>query len=117
MEMVGGLRHLRKESNRIRRIIQEEFGRISPEDRSRERTVAVPVMDLEANTTAALHGPEGGSSMSTGWLSSNPRLVECWQFAPGRTRPMMPGLPRSAVRTLDRFRVQRTTSIRSGTRH
>jgi hypothetical protein len=32
MKMAGGLRHLRKESARIRRIIEEEFETIEPED-------------------------------------------------------------------------------------
>lgn len=32
MKMVGGLRHLRKETARIMRIIDEEFERIDPED-------------------------------------------------------------------------------------
>jgi hypothetical protein len=33
MQMVGGLRHLRKETTRIKRLIDEEFERIEPEDR------------------------------------------------------------------------------------
>ena len=31
MQMAGGLRHLRKETARINRIIEEEFGQIEPE--------------------------------------------------------------------------------------
>jgi hypothetical protein len=31
--LAGGLRHLRKESLRIRRAVEEEFERIEPEDR------------------------------------------------------------------------------------
>ena len=33
MEMAGGLRHLRKETARIQRLIDREFERIEPEDR------------------------------------------------------------------------------------
>jgi len=33
MKMAGGLRHLRKETARIDRLIEEEFERIEPEDR------------------------------------------------------------------------------------
>ncbi len=33
VRMAGGLRHLRKESARIRRLVEEEFERIEPEDR------------------------------------------------------------------------------------
>jgi len=33
MKPFGGLRHLRKESSRIQRLIEEEFGKIEPEDR------------------------------------------------------------------------------------
>ena len=33
MKMAGGLRHLRKESARIQRLIEEEFEAIEPEDR------------------------------------------------------------------------------------
>jgi len=33
MKMAGGLRHLSKESARIRRMMEEEFERIEPEDR------------------------------------------------------------------------------------
>ena len=33
MKMVGGLRHLRKETARINKLIDEEFERIEPEDR------------------------------------------------------------------------------------
>jgi hypothetical protein len=33
MKMAGGLRHLRKETARINRLIEEEFERIEPEDR------------------------------------------------------------------------------------
>jgi hypothetical protein len=33
MKMAGGLRHLCKESARIRRMVEEEFERIEPEDR------------------------------------------------------------------------------------
>lgn len=32
MKMVGGLRHLRKETSRMNRLIEEEFERIEPED-------------------------------------------------------------------------------------
>lgn len=32
MQVVGGLRHLKKENARINRIIEEEFGQIEPED-------------------------------------------------------------------------------------
>ena len=32
MQVVGGLRHLKKENARIDRIIEEEFGQIEPED-------------------------------------------------------------------------------------
>jgi hypothetical protein len=32
MKMVGGLRHLRKETARINRLIEEEFEKIEPED-------------------------------------------------------------------------------------
>ena len=32
MRMVGGLRHLRKETSRVNRLIEEEFERIGPED-------------------------------------------------------------------------------------
>jgi len=34
MKMVGGLRHLRKETARIDKLIQEEFEKIEPEDRT-----------------------------------------------------------------------------------
>jgi hypothetical protein len=34
MKMVGGLKHLRKETARIDRIIAEEFEKIEPEDRA-----------------------------------------------------------------------------------
>jgi hypothetical protein len=33
IRMVGGLRHLRKETSRVNRLIEEEFERIEPEDR------------------------------------------------------------------------------------
>jgi hypothetical protein len=33
MKMAGGLRHLRKETRRIQRLIEGEFERIEPEDR------------------------------------------------------------------------------------
>ncbi|MCW5983530.1 MAG: hypothetical protein KIT09_35895 [Bryobacteraceae bacterium] len=33
MKVAGGLRHLRKESARLRRIVEEEFETIEPEDR------------------------------------------------------------------------------------
>jgi hypothetical protein len=33
MKMVGGLRHLRKETARINKIIEEEFEKTDPEDR------------------------------------------------------------------------------------
>jgi hypothetical protein len=33
MKMVGGLRHLRKETARINKLIEEEFEKIEPEDR------------------------------------------------------------------------------------
>lgn len=33
LKLAGGLRHLRKESARLRRIVEEEFERIEPEDR------------------------------------------------------------------------------------
>jgi hypothetical protein len=33
VKLAGGLRHLRKESTRIRRKVEEEFERIEPEDR------------------------------------------------------------------------------------
>ena len=33
MSCVGGLRHLHEETVRINRIIEDEFGRIEPEDR------------------------------------------------------------------------------------
>jgi hypothetical protein len=33
VKLAGGLRHLRKESTRIRRMVEEEFERIEPEDR------------------------------------------------------------------------------------
>jgi len=32
MRVAGGLRHLKKETARINRIIEEEFGQIDPED-------------------------------------------------------------------------------------
>ena len=32
MKMVGGLRHLRKETARINKLIEEEFEKIEPED-------------------------------------------------------------------------------------
>jgi hypothetical protein len=32
MKMAGGLRHLRKETARIQRVIDDEFDRIEPED-------------------------------------------------------------------------------------
>jgi hypothetical protein len=32
MKMAGGLRHLHKETARIQRLIDEEFGQIEPED-------------------------------------------------------------------------------------
>ena len=32
MKAVGGLRHLKKETARINKIIEEEFGKIEPED-------------------------------------------------------------------------------------
>lgn len=32
MKMVGGLQHLRRETKRINRLIEEEFERIEPED-------------------------------------------------------------------------------------
>ena len=32
MKMAGGLRHLHKETVRIQKLIDEEFGRIEPED-------------------------------------------------------------------------------------
>jgi hypothetical protein len=32
MKMVGGLQHLRRETTRINRLIEEEFERIEPED-------------------------------------------------------------------------------------
>ena len=32
MQVVGGLRHLKKENARIDRIIEEEFGQIDPEE-------------------------------------------------------------------------------------
>jgi len=32
LKMVGGLRHLRKESARVRRVVEDEFERIEPED-------------------------------------------------------------------------------------
>ena len=31
--MVGGLQHLRRETTRINRLIEEEFERIEPEDK------------------------------------------------------------------------------------
>jgi hypothetical protein len=33
VKLAGGLRHLREESTRIRRMVEEEFERIEPEDR------------------------------------------------------------------------------------
>lgn len=33
LKMAGGLRHLRKETARIRQVVEEEFERIEPEDR------------------------------------------------------------------------------------
>ncbi len=33
MKMVGGLQHLRRETTRINRLIEEEFERIEPEDK------------------------------------------------------------------------------------
>ena len=33
MKMVGGLRHLRQENARVRKLIETEFERIEPEDR------------------------------------------------------------------------------------
>jgi hypothetical protein len=33
LKMTGGLRHLRKESARVRRVVEDEFERIEPEDR------------------------------------------------------------------------------------
>jgi hypothetical protein len=33
MEMAGGLRHLRKETARIQKLIDREFERVEPEDR------------------------------------------------------------------------------------
>ena len=33
LKMVGGLRHLRAESARIRQLVEEEFERVEPEDR------------------------------------------------------------------------------------
>ena len=32
MQMVGGLKHLRKENARIRKLIEDEFERIEPEE-------------------------------------------------------------------------------------
>jgi hypothetical protein len=34
MQMAGGLRHLRQETARIQRLIEDEFERIDPEDRA-----------------------------------------------------------------------------------
>ena len=33
MKMVGGLQHLRRETTRINRLIEEEFERMEPEDK------------------------------------------------------------------------------------
>jgi hypothetical protein len=33
VKLAGGLRHLRKESARIRQVVEDEFERIEPEDR------------------------------------------------------------------------------------
>lgn len=33
MRIVGGLKHLRKETSRVNRLIENEFERIEPEDR------------------------------------------------------------------------------------
>jgi len=44
MKMAGGLKHLHKETVRIQKLIDEEFGQIDPEDWTRMRCRHTPMV-------------------------------------------------------------------------